>query len=202
MPGDPHHPFDRVRVLWADHLGLPRGKYIAARNRSKPTGFCVTTFAMAYDRDLVPAPHAHLLTGLRDVDALVEESTLRPGWEDARTGVALCDLTIDGEPYPVSGRNALKQAIADWKAAGYDVKVGLELEGYILEPTFGNDGRHEPTGWQRFQNPRAMVYGTGPLGDPSGLLDEIWWTADRCGFTLESMNVEFDESQVELTLEY
>lgn len=175
---------------------------MAARNRSKPTGFCVTTFAMSYDRDLVPAPGAHLLTGLKDLDATIDESTLRPGWEDPRTGVAIVDLEIDGEPYPVSGRNALKRAIADWKAAGYDVKVGLELEGYVLEPTFADDGRPEPSGWQRFQNQRSMVYGTGPLGDPSGLLDEIWWTADRCGFSLESMNIEFDESQVELTLEH
>lgn len=187
--------FDRVRLLWPDHLGLARGKYVPGRLVGSGTGFCVTTFAMSYDRDLVPAPHAHLLTGLRDVEATLDDSTMRPSWEDARTGVGLVDLHLDGAPYPVSGRHALRRAISDWETAGYTVKVGLELEGYILQPD--DDG-----GWTRYQNPRSMVYGTGALGDPSGLLDEIWWTAEHCGFSLESMNIEFDESQVELTLEY
>lgn len=198
--------FDRLRLLWPDHLGLARGKYIAARNRDRPTGFCATTFAMAYDRDLVPAPGAHMLTGLKDVDATIDESTLRPSWEDDRTGVAMVNLDIEGGPYEVSGRNALKQAVADWAELGYTVKVGIELEGYILEadnaagPADASDTA--PAAWKRYQNPRSMVYGTGTLGDPTGLLDQIWWTADDCGFKLESMNIEFDESQVELTLEY
>lgn len=198
--------FDRIRLLWPDHLGLPRGKYIAGRNAHRQTGFCVTTFAMTYDRDLIPAPGAHLLTGLKDVDATIDASTLRMSWEDGmtgfgRTGVAMVDLSIGGEPCAISAREALRKAIADWAGLGYQVKVGIELEGYILEPV---DDANSPGGqsWKRFENPRSMVYGTGPLGDPTGLLDEIWWSAERCGFQVESMNIEFDESQVELTLEY
>lgn len=187
--------FDRIRFLWPDHLGLARGKYVADRNRDKGTGFCVTTFAMSYDRDLVPAPGAHMLTGLKDVEGTIDESTLRPSWEDNRTGVAMVDLHIEGQPYAVSAREQLRNAIDDWAALGYRVKVGIELEGYILEPD-------EVGGWKRYENPRSMVYGTGPLGDPTGIIDEIWWAAERCGFALESMNIEFDESQVELTLEY
>jgi len=193
------HDFDRIRLLWPDHLGLARGKYVAARNASNQTGFCVTTFAMAYDRDLVPAPGAHLLTGLKDVDATLDEATLRPSWEDHRTGVGMVDLRIEGEPCAISSRQVLQNAIADWAELGYQVKVGIELEGYILEPEERDDGS---LGWKRFENPRSMVYGTGPLGDPTGLTDEIWWTAERCGFAMESMNIEFDESQVELTLQY
>ena len=98
--------FDRIRLLWPDHLGLARGKYVPSRNAHNHTGFCVTTFAMSYDRDLVPAPGAHLLTGLKDVDASLDESTLRPSWEGTtwgamhggQTGVAMVDLSIGGEP--------------------------------------------------------------------------------------------------------
>jgi glutamine synthetase len=57
-------------------------------------------------------------------------------------------------------------------------------------------------GWTRYANPRSMVYGTGRLGDPSGFLDDVMATAERCGFALESAAVEFDESQFEFTLEY
>ncbi len=203
--------FDRIRLLWPDHLGLARGKYVPSRNAEKQTGFCVTTFAMAYDRDLVPAPGAHLLTGLKDVDGNLDATSLRPSWEathwngsmtgSGRTGVAMVDLSIDGEPCAISARQVLRNAIADWAELGYQVKVGIELEGYILEPTDDADAPGGQT-WKRFENPRSMVYGTGPLGDSTGLLDEIWWTAERCGLPIESMNIEFDESQVELTLEY
>ena len=47
-----------------------------------------------------------------------------------------------------------------------------------------------------------MVYGTGPLGDPSGFFDEVLFAAEHCGFLVESANVEFDESQFEFTLRY
>jgi len=187
--------FSRIRMLWPDHLGLARGKYVPASLAHNGSAFCVTTFAMAYDRDLIPAPGSFLLEGLKDVHGAIQESTLRPSWEDDRTGVAMADLTMHDEPYGVSARSALQRAIDDWFALGYTAKVGIELEGYLLEPD--GDG-----GWQKYANPRSMVYGTGPLGDPSGFLDQVLLVADSCGFLVESANVEFDESQFEFTLRY
>ena len=185
----------RVRMLWPDHLGLARGKYLPTRRAEHGSGFCVTTFGLTYDRDLVPAPGSYMLEGLRDVHGAIDASSLHPSWEDDGTAVAVADLSLDGAPYAVSARHALKRAIADWEALGHSPKVGIELEGYLLEPD--GDG-----GWRRFANPRSMVYGTGRLGDPSGFLDEVLETAERVGFTVESSSVEFDEAQFELTLEY
>ena len=107
----------------------------------------------------------------------------------------MADLHLHGDPYPVSARTALRRAVADWDQLGHRPKVGIELEGYLLSPT--PDG-----GWNRYANPRSMVYGTGRLGDPSGLVDDVMATAERCGFALESVAVEFDESQFEFTLQY
>lgn len=187
--------FPRVRLLWPDHLGLARGKYVPGRLAASGTAFCVTTFAMAYDRDLIDAPGGHLLDGLKDVDGMPDESTLRPSWEDDRTGVAVAGLSMHGAEYPVSPRSNLERAIGRWGDLGYGVKVGIEFEGYLLQPD--GDG-----GWERYVNPRSMVYGTGPLGDPSGFLDAVMVAADRSGFAIESANVEFDESQFEFTLVY
>lgn len=187
--------FSRIRIMWPDQLGLARGKYVPGSLAAKGSGFCATTFAMSYDRDLIDAPHGYLLEGLRDVHGTPELATLRPSWEDDRTGVAMCDLAIDHGPYAASSRSALQRAIADWEAMGYSPKVGIELEGYLLQPT--DDG-----GWERYSNPRSMVYGTGSLGDPSGFIDALMIASDHCGFQLESVNVEFDESQFELTLRY
>lgn len=187
--------YSRIRMLWPDHNGLARGKYVPARLADRGSAFCVTTFATAHDRDLTDAPHAYLDGGLKDVHGHIDPNTLRPSWEDDRTGVAVAHLSFDGQPYEASSRVALQRSIASWAELGYRAKVGIELEGYLLEPT--DDG-----GWQRYRNPRSMVYGTGPTGDPSGFLDDVMFTAEHCGFSIESANVEFDESQFEFALEY
>ncbi len=187
--------FDRIRLMWPDHLGIPRGKYLPAHLAHKGTAHCVTTFALGYDRSMIPAPGSYLLEGLKDVLSTYEATELKRGWEDDRTGVAVGHLDFEGEPYTFAARYALQKAINDWKALGYFVKVGLELEAYVLEPD--GDG-----GWKRWSTPRSFVYGTGKAADPVGVIDDIMRTADRSGFRIESINAEFDEAQFELTLEY
>lgn len=187
--------YDRYRVMWPDHLGLARGKYLPARLAEKGTGHCVTTFALGYDRSMIPAPGSYLLEGLKDVWATMDPDSIKPSWEDDRTGVAVAHLDFEGSPYSFAPRHALQTAVADWAELGYSVKVGIELEAYVMEPD--DDG-----GWKRWDTPRSMVYGTGPGSDPDGVIDDIMWTAERSGFKPESINAEFDEAQFELTLEY
>ena len=187
--------YDRIRVMWADHLGIPRGKYLPARIADRGTSHCVTTFALGYDRSMIPAPHSYLLEGLRDVHSSFDPDSVRPSWEDERTGVAVGHLTLEGEPFPVTGRHALQKAVADWADLGYRVQVGHELEAYVLQPD--GDG-----GWERWHTPRSFVYGTGKAADPIGLMDQIMRAAEASGITVESINAEFDESQFELTLMY
>jgi glutamine synthetase len=187
--------YERVRVMFPDHLGLARGKYLPPHLAPKGTGHCATLYGLGYDRSMIPAPGSYLLDGLIDVHATLDAATLRPGWEDDRTAVAVADLVMDGQPFPYSARHVLKEAIAWWAERGYRVQVGIELEAYLLQPD-GNGG------WERFRNPRALVYGTGPANDPTGILDQIVSAATACGFRPESINAEFDESQYELTLEY
>lgn len=187
--------FDRVRVLFPDHLGLARGKYMPPHLAPNGTGHCTALYGMGYDRSMIPAPGSYLTEGLIDFHATMDPTTLRQGWEDDATAVAIADLTLGGEPYPYSARHVLKEAIAGWEDLGYRAQVGIELEAYLLE----SDGSG---GWRRFENPRAMVYGTGVANDPFGVIDDIMRTATASGFRPESINAEFDESQYELTLEY
>lgn len=187
--------YERIRLMWADHLGIPRGKYLPARIADRGTSHCVTTFALGYDRSMVPAPHSYLLEGLRDVRSTFDPADVRPGWEDDRTGVAIGHLTLEGEAFPVTGRHALQNAIDDWAALGYRAQVGHEFEAYVLQP----DGEG---GWERWHTPRSFVYGTGKAADPIGLMDQIMRSADASGILVESINAEFDESQFELTLMY
>lgn len=143
---------------------------------------------------MVPAPGARMLEGLPDCDLVLAMNEVRPSWE-ADTGVVIGDLFFRGEPLAISPRHVLRNAVTDWQALGYRVKVGIELEAFVLQP----DGQG---GWTEWDTPTAYVYGTGPAVDPVGLLDDVMRTAAACGLPIESINSEYDTPQFELTLVY
>lgn len=186
--------FKRYRVLWPDHLGLARGKYLPARVADRGTSFCLGVYLQGYDKAINMVETGVDSTGFPDLDATYDLSKARAGWE-ADTGVVVADMSFNGEPFAASSRNVLSRAIADWEALGYRPKIGIELEAYLMEP----DGEG---GWKPFETPNTYVYGTGPMADPTGLIDEIMHEAEACGFPVEAINSEFDYPQFELTLEY
>jgi glutamine synthetase len=186
---------ERIRILFADQLSIARGKYAPlSEARKRHARFSVGTYAVTYDRALVAAPGGGLLEGLPDMDAVFDPDALRPGWEP-NTRIAISDLELNGEPFALCGRSALKRAIAQWRALGYEPMVGIELEAYVFE-------RNAEGRWVPYDTPGAAVYGTGPFADPAGLMDLIWAQAHACGFSIESMNAEFDTPQFELTLKF
>jgi len=184
--------YKRIRVLFPDHLGLPRGKYIPSAHADHGARHCISTFALAYDRSMTPAPGAKMLEGLPDCELNFSLDELRPSWEP-ETGVVVGDLSFRGEPLSISPRHVLRRAICDWEKLGYKSKLGIELEAYVMQP----DGQG---GWKAWDTPGAYVYGTGSAVDPVGLIDEIMQTAERCSLPVESINSEYDAAQFELTL--
>jgi len=186
----------RVRILFCDHLSLARGKFLpAAQAAGGEARFCLGVYALAYDKDLIPAPGAKMLEGLPDMVARFDLEQARDGWlGDER--VVVCDqFDTAGAPLGVCGRAALKRAVADWQARGYTPKIGVELEAYA----FARDGDGE---WRPLETPGAFVYGTGPFIDPHGFTDAIWRQSEVCGFKLEMLTSEFDAPQFEFTLRY
>ena len=186
---------ERLRVLFCDHLNIVRGKYVPWRGRDGGARFCRGTFGVGYDKDLIPAPGATVLEGLPDMEAVYEAAAARPGWE-RNTRVVMCDLLDQhGRPLPQCARSALKRAIADWRALGYEPMVGIELEAYAfqIEP----DGSLRP-----YETPSSHVYATGPFADPRGFTDALWEQAAACGLPIDSLNTEYDSPQYELTLTF
>ncbi len=186
---------ERLRVLFCDHLNIVRGKYVPWRDCDGGARFCRGTFGVAFDKDLIPAPGAMVLDGLPDMEAVYRASEVRPGWQPD-TRVVMTDLLDNrGQPLPTCGRGALKRAVADWQALGYEPMVGIELEAYAfqIEP----DGSLKP-----YDTPSSHVYATGPFADPRGFTDEIWATAAACGLPIDSLNTEYDSPQFELTLTF
>ncbi len=192
--------FDRIRVLFPDHFGIARGKYLPTkvlgeRDDHAVSKHCITLFAQNLDKTMVAAPGARLLEGMPDCEATFSLDEVRPSWEDERTGVVVADLSFRGEPLAMAPRTALRRTIGDLRTLGYDPQVGIELEAYVLE----SDGAG---GWRPWHTPGAMTYGTGRAVDPVGLFDDLMWTADACGLPIESVNSEYDAPQFELTLHY
>jgi glutamine synthetase len=186
---------DRVRVLWPDHLGLPRGKYVPANLAEEGVKHCTGTWALGFDREMTPyTTGSGWEVGLPDMSAHYDANEIRPGWEP-NTRVVVADLVRDGAPVSVSPRAALRKAIADWSKLGYKTYAGIELEAYLMEP----DGEG---GFRPIDTPGAFVYGTGTAVDPYGVIDDIWRAADTSGLVLESLNSEYDNGQFELTLRY
>lgn len=186
--------YKRIRTLFPDHLGLARGKYVPTHLAEDGTRFCITLFALTYNRTMAIAPGSRILEGLPDCDLDYDVADIRPDWQKD-TGIVIGDLNFHGEPLMIGPRNVLKKAIADWKAMGYDVKVGIELEAMVLQPD-GNGG------WTEWDTPGAYVYGTGPHVDPIGLMTEIMDTAMSVGLPVEAVNSEYDTPSFEMTLQY
>ncbi len=186
--------YDRIRVMFPDHLGLARGKYLPIEHADRGTAHCISLFALGFDREMTPHDGAKVMSGLPDVELTFSTDDIRLSWEPA-TGIVVGDVTRHGEPVDLSPREVLKKQVQAWQKIGYDPKVGIELEAFLFEP----DGEG---GWRPISTPGAYVYGTGPAVDPSGTIDDIMATARRVGLPLESVNSEYDNGQFELTLRH
>jgi glutamine synthetase len=186
--------YTRYRVLWPDHLGLARGKYLPRRSVARGTSFCLGVYLQGFDKGIYEVETGVDATGFPDLEADFDLQAVRPGWEPG-TGVVVADLSFAHEPLAASARHTLRRAVADWEALGYRPQVGIELEAYLLE-------RDESDDWRPVDTPGAFVYGTGPITDPTGLIPDILDRAEASGIPVESLNTEFDAPQFELTLEY
>jgi glutamine synthetase len=187
--------YKRMRVLFCDHLNLPRGKYLPqAVAKSGSARFCISLFGLTHDRELTPVTGAMMLEGLPDLEAVFDPDDVRPSWEDD-TGIVLADLQQEGSTLPTCGRSLLKRTIAQFGEKGLSAQVGIELEAFIFQR--GDDGT-----WVPYDTPGAFVYGSGQSVDPAGLIDDIWHQAERCNLPIESLNSEYDWPQFELTLKY
>ncbi len=49
-----------------------------------------------------------------------------------------CDVTVEGEPWPYCPRTILRRVLGDARDRGYELKMGLELEYFLV--TLGDDG--------------------------------------------------------------
>ena len=68
--------YKRLRVLFPDHLGLARGKYLPAAHATTRVHHCIGTFALNFDRTMTPAPGSKMLEGLPDCTAVYASAAM------------------------------------------------------------------------------------------------------------------------------
>ncbi len=155
----------------------------------------MTLFSQGFDNQMtVGAPGSKFLEGMPDVEAVYSSDELRPSWIDGEQ-LAVCDLMYKGELFPVGPRTVLRRAIERWESIGITPYVGIELEGFPLEPD-GNGG------WKAISVPGSIVYQTGPIADPHGLIEDVLEAAAKVGLPVESAHTEYDVPQIEFALHY
>ena len=95
---------ERLRLLFCDHLSLARGKYLpASKIGNGSSRFCQGTYAVTYDKELVPAPGGTMLEGLPDMDAVYVEEDVRAVPEcavQAKIGIAVA-VVVDSVDLPL-----------------------------------------------------------------------------------------------------
>ena len=73
-----------------------------------------------------------------DIAAIPDLDSFTPvPWEPTVARFA-CDITVEGEPWPYDPRTILKNQLARARDAGFEFKIGLELEYFLLRR--GDDG--------------------------------------------------------------
>ncbi|MFQ5967701.1 MAG: glutamine synthetase [Acidimicrobiia bacterium] len=186
---------DQVRVVWPDHLGLARGKYLPTSHaRQGLTHQSIAAFTATFDHHLVEEmPSAERFLGLPDLEVRFDPDDVRNSWIPD-TGVVVADLYDGDEPLPLSPRHALRKAVSDWSDLGFKVQIGCELEFFVMEP----DGAG---GWQRWNTPDSFGYATGLAADPVGLLDAIGRAGRESGLGAEAISSEESNPQFEFSLD-
>ena len=67
-----------------------------------------------------------------DIAAIPDPASYTPvPWQPGLARFA-CDVTVEGEPWPYCPRTILKSVLAAARAKGYDLKLGLELEYFLV----------------------------------------------------------------------
>ncbi len=73
-----------------------------------------------------------------DIAAIPDLASFTPVPWQPNLGRFACDITVEGEPWPYCPRTILRNALARAKTLGYDFKLGIELEYFLLRR--GEDG--------------------------------------------------------------
>jgi len=134
---------DTVATALPDLYGRLVGKRITGRfflDEVLPGGMHVCDYLLACDMEMDPTPGYAFTSwekGYGDLTAVPDPNTLRRASWQERTALVLCDArTHGGECVSVAPRSILARQLERASAAGYEPRMGSELEFFLLGDSF------------------------------------------------------------------
>lgn len=127
-----------VVLAVGDVNGVPRGKRIPAGNRRATcedgNAIIAAIFAMDMTSDIWNTPYCSFDNGYVDM-RLFPLGSPRPVPDEPGTAIVLARAEgLDHKPVPIDPRGASLAQVERARALGFEVKVGAELEFYLLDP--------------------------------------------------------------------
>ncbi|MBS1881866.1 MAG: type III glutamate--ammonia ligase [Actinobacteria bacterium] len=130
-----------------------------------------------------------------DIVAIPDPASYTPLPWRPRIARLACDVTVEGEPWPYCPRTILKGQIARAAEQGYELKLGAELEYFLLRRE--DDGRlvvADPldTQGQPCYDMRALTRSLDFVTEVAGNLDALGW--DHYATDHEDANGQFEQN--------
>jgi glutamine synthetase len=205
-----------VRLSFPDQHGILRGKTVMAADaaRTMRNGCSITTTLLAKDtshRTVFPVFTAGggfgmpEMEGGGDILMIADPTSFRVLPWAPRTGWLLCDVYFaDGRPVPFSTRHVYRQALRRLADAGFDFKVGLEVEFHVFKL---EDPRLSPADatWPgeppqvSFISPGYAYLTETRFDQTEPILEAVRRDVVALGLPLRSVEIELGPSQCEFT---
>ncbi len=178
-----------------DLNGIMRGKRIPASHWDticrEGNALSIALFAIDMTCDVWDTPYVNFGNGYPDMHMFPLTKPVELPWEP---GVAISIARAEGtdhKPVPIDPRLVLKRQVERAAEMGYEIKVGAELEFYLLDL---ETGKPRDSGIQ--------VYGLERAAELEHVLGPIRTQINDCGIPIEQSNPEYAAGQVEVNIRY
>jgi glutamine synthetase len=187
-----------VRLSYPDLHGIARGKEFPAsffeHLVDDGAGYCEAIMTVDLRHNVVSG-FEH---GFQDIIARPDPATLRRLPWDPEVAICIADLErLDGSPYGVDSRAALKRAIAALGERGINPVIGPELEFYLCQAD-----PSAPNGYRRYVDNDSHVYTVGAVADPRGILRRMLHNFSDMNLGAYAANHEYGRAQYEINLRH
>jgi glutamine synthetase len=183
---------ETVELAVVDIMGAIRGKRVPAAAFLRGGEFAISSglYCLDFGLAVLATDDYSWASGYPDVFLVPDLTTLRlVPWRPG-TALVFCDVVDrEGQPVPFDPRMVLGRAQDQAERAGFDPRIGLETEFYLLEPDS-----------LRPRHPRIPIYS---LHDDSYLwpvVRDIQSALQAAGVVVEASEAEYGAGQVEINL--
>lgn len=178
-----------------DLNGIMRGKRIPATHWKticeEGNAISIALFAIDMTSDVWDTPFVNFANGYPDMHIFPMEPARALPWEP---GVAIALARAEGmdhRPIPIDPRQALIRQVERARAMDFELRVGAELEFYLLDPETGQP-----------RDRGIQVYGLDRAAHLEHVVGPIRRRLNECGIPIEQSNPEYAPGQIEVNIRY